>query len=187
MGGALLENRMCEDCGDYDSEYTMNAGTYYEKLYTAYMLTESEDNFISDSRGDFLDGRYRAVSMADMFPDGFRRWLANNLTNDDFIRAPRVRMNSQGAADTDSDGFIKSIGWTRWTPKSGPKVCFPVDNTLGTPASGRDLDDPERFQADPAFQPIHQHLSQPLPGHRCFDTTVQVIDRGRQGVPSPSP
>ena len=39
---------------------------------------------------DFTDPRYRAVSIADLFPDGYRRWLANNLTNDIEIKAPRV-------------------------------------------------------------------------------------------------
>lgn len=41
--------------------------------------------FISDSRRDFVDPCYRAVSLADLFPEGYRRWLANNLTADDQI------------------------------------------------------------------------------------------------------
>ncbi|MDR0966297.1 MAG: hypothetical protein LBM75_07340 [Myxococcales bacterium] len=139
FGGHLLENRLCDDCGDYDSEYTMNAGSYYEKLYTAYLMTESVDNFISDSRVDFLDGRQRAVSMTDVFPDGFRRWLGNNLTGDDFIKAPRIRLDGDGLPLTDTVGsnkYIQSIGWTRWTPKSGPQVCFPSESTHGIPSSG---------------------------------------------------
>lgn len=144
FGGHLLENRLCEDCGDYDSEYTMNAGSYYEKLYTAYLLTESVDNFISDSRGDFLDGRYRAISMADLFPDGFRRWLGNNLTGDDYTKAPRLLLNGD-KAQTDGDGYLDAIGWTRWTPISGPQVCFPSESTLGSPDVGDGfaaIDDP---------------------------------------------
>lgn len=145
IGGHLLENSYCDDCGDYDSEYVKNAGSYYEKLYTAYLLTESADNYVSESRGDFLDGRYRAISMADLFPDGFRRWLGNNLTGDDYTKSPRVLL-SNGAAQVDSNKYIESIGWTRWTPKSGPQACFPSENTLGLPNTGdnvsANIDDP---------------------------------------------
>ena len=42
---------------------------------SAMLMTESVDNFISASRQDFLDARYRAVSLADVFPEGYRRWL----------------------------------------------------------------------------------------------------------------
>lgn len=147
FGGHLLENRLCEDCGDYDSEYTMNAGSYYEKLYTAYLMTESVDNFISDSRVDFLDGRQRAVSMADVFPEGFRRWLGNNLTGDDFIKSTRIRLASNGLPLTDTvdqEKYIQSIGWTRWTPKSGPQICFPSESTLGLPIISTTSDDAVR-------------------------------------------
>ncbi|HEY3448043.1 MAG TPA: hypothetical protein VGK67_16925 [Myxococcales bacterium] len=92
FGGRLMENRLGSewDYGEYRTDFTINCGSYYDKAWSTMLLTESVDNFISDSRRDFLDGRYRAVSMADLFPEGYRRWLANNLTNDSWIKAPRV-------------------------------------------------------------------------------------------------
>lgn len=92
FGGRLIENRLGNewDYGEYRTDYTVNCGSYYDKAWSPMLLTESVDNFISDSRRDFVDGRYRAVSMADLFPEGYRRWLANNLTNDLWIKAPRV-------------------------------------------------------------------------------------------------
>ena len=44
----------------------MNAGSYYDKINTAMLFTESIDNFISTSRSDLVDARYRAVSLADL-------------------------------------------------------------------------------------------------------------------------
>ena len=44
-----------DDKGEYNSEFTVNAGSYYEKAWTAMLMTESVDNFISDSRRDFTD------------------------------------------------------------------------------------------------------------------------------------
>ena len=63
-GGKLVENRLSEDQGEFDRDYTMNVGSYYDKVYAPYLLTESVDNFISDSLNDFVDPRTRAVSMA---------------------------------------------------------------------------------------------------------------------------
>ena len=93
-----MENALATDKGEYDSEYTINAGSYYDKAWAPMLMTESVDNFISDSRRDFLDGRYRAVSMADLFPDGFRRWMGNNLTGDTALKGGRLA--AQGGMPT---------------------------------------------------------------------------------------
>lgn len=124
-GGKLLENALASDKGEHSAEYTVNVGSYYDKVYSSMLFTESVDNFISDSRGDFLDSRSRAVSLADLFPDGYRRWLGNNLTGDDFIKGVRVAAAANGAPQTDELGFASSVGWTSWWHVDGPKACFP--------------------------------------------------------------
>lgn len=125
FGGRPLENSLARDRGEYDSDYTLWAGSYYDKAYTSMLLTESVDNFVSSSRNDFLDARFRAVSLADVFPEGYRRWLANNLTGDDFLKGARVEATAAGVPVVDADGYPKSgIGWTSWWPVSGPKSCF---------------------------------------------------------------
>ena len=129
LGGKLVENRLCDDCGEYDSEYTVNAGSYYDKMNAAMLMTESVDNFISSSRSDFVDPRYRAVSIADLFPDGYRRWLANNLTGDDLLKGPRIAADSRGRPTLDPDGFPSApIGWISWWSET-PEACFPDGNT----------------------------------------------------------
>ncbi len=133
VGGRPLENAMASDRGEYDSEFTINAGSYYDKAYVAMLMTESMDNFISDSRRDFLDSRYRAVSVADVFPDGYRRWLANNLAGDDTIRSPRVASTGTGnnaRPVKDTAGFpAEGIGFTTWW-KPVPETCFPKNENL---------------------------------------------------------
>ena len=129
-GGELLENRLSENQGEYDSEYTMNVGSYYGKMWTTMLFTESQDNFISDSLSDFLDARYRSISLADVFTDGYRRWLANNLTGDDSIKGVRVAAKPNGTPDVDEDLYAKvGLGTTSWFPKAGPEVCFPNQNS----------------------------------------------------------
>jgi hypothetical protein len=129
IGGKPLGNALADDKGEYDAEYTQNAGSYYDKVFTSMLMTESVDNFISDSRNDFLDARYRAVAIADVFPDGYRRWLSNNLTGDDFIKGARV-MSENGKPIVDNKKFpTNPIGWTSWWMPSGPEVCFPGDGS----------------------------------------------------------
>ena len=122
-GGRPLENALADDKGEYNAEFTINSGSYYEKAYTAMLMTESVDNFISDSRRDFLDARYRSVSLADVFPEGYRRWLGNNLTGDDAIKGMRL-VTSAGRPMADATGFpAQGMGHVSWT---GAEVstCF---------------------------------------------------------------
>jgi hypothetical protein len=122
FGGRPIENALATDKGEYDSEYTINAGSYYDKAWAPMLMTESVDNFISDSRRDFLDGRYRAVSMADLFPDGYRRWIGNNLTGDTALKGARIA--AQNGMPSVEGGFPSSgIGYISWW-KPSPEICF---------------------------------------------------------------
>lgn len=142
FGGRPMENALAEDKGEYDSEYTVNVGAYYDKAWAPMLMTESVDNFISDSRRDFLDGRYRAVSMADLFPEGYRRWLGNNLTGDDQLKGARLAAN-MGAPIVDAQQYpTQGIGYVSWW-KPTPEVCFQSQNSLDcgtTPANSLVID-----------------------------------------------
>ncbi len=124
-GGRPLENRLASDVGEYNAEYTQNAGSYYDKAFVAMLMTESVDNFISDQRRDFLDARYRAVSLADLFPEGYRRWLGNNLTGDDALKGARLSSDANGKPLVEEQQRFPSagIGWTSWW-KTDAQSCF---------------------------------------------------------------
>lgn len=138
IGGRPVGNALGEGHGEYDSDYTINAGSYYEKAFASVLLTESVDNFISDSRRDFVDARYRAVSMADLFPDGYRRWLANNLTGDDLLKGAWVRATNGTPVTDGPEKWPQSpIGWTSWWPTE-TQVCMRQSGAMscGTYADG---------------------------------------------------
>ena len=129
FGGKPVENQLASDKGEYNAEYTMNAGSYYDKMYVSMLLTESVDNFISSTLGDFTDARYRSVGMADLFPDAYRRMLSNALTGDDALKGPRVATDATGTVKKDGQGYpAQAIGWTTWIGDS-PKACFPGDGS----------------------------------------------------------
>ncbi|MDI7268829.1 MAG: hypothetical protein QME96_12630, partial [Myxococcota bacterium] len=140
LGGKLVENMLSEDHGEFDVWYTVNSGSYYDKMNAAMLMTESVDNFISSTRNDFVDPRYRSVSIADLFPDGYRRWLANNLTGDDMLKGPRVAADASGNPLVDFQKYpTQPIGWVTWWTDE-PQVCFPaaatnVCSSYGTPTS----------------------------------------------------
>ncbi|MFN3199081.1 MAG: hypothetical protein ACE366_11840 [Bradymonadia bacterium] len=149
IGGKPVENALAEGQGEYDAEFTINAGSYYDKIWTPYLMAESEDNFISDSRRDFVDARYRAVSLAELYPDGFRRWLANNLTGDDAIKGMRLWSDPVGRPFLDDKGFPDApMGYVSWWGET-PRVCFPNDSTTLCTTFGNESganfnpDDPE--------------------------------------------
>jgi hypothetical protein len=130
FGGAPLESGLAGDKGDFDVQYTTNAGSYYKKIWTPMLMTESVDKFVSARRSDFLDARYRAVSLADIFPDGYRRWFGNMLTGDDFVRGVRVAADASGKplTETNSQYPAQALGTTSyWKPT--PEVCFPKEGT----------------------------------------------------------
>lgn len=133
LGGRPIENQLARDKGrDYDRDYTLNVGSYYEKAFTAMLFTESADNFISASRDDFVDPRFRSVSIADVFPDGYRRWIANNLTGDDTIKGVFARGTGGTGpqpADLDPNGYAL-LGQTSWWPTQGIETCFPQGEKL---------------------------------------------------------
>jgi len=139
IGGKPLENRLADDKGnDYDSEYTINAGSYYDKAWAAMLMTESVDNFISASRQDFLDARYRSVSLADVFPEGYRRWLSNNLTGDDMLKGAWVKAVNNNPVTDPQKYPTTPLGWTSWWPAEGPQVCFPGAGSTVCSAVGWD-------------------------------------------------
>ena len=130
VGGKLVENQLSSNHGEYDRDYVLNAGSYYDKVNATMLMTESVDNFMSSSRTDFVDPRYRAVSLADLFPDGFRRFLSNNLTGDDFLKGPRLAADATGKplVDPTSKFPTSPIGWTSWW-RATPEICFPSQGT----------------------------------------------------------
>jgi hypothetical protein len=140
FAGHPIENALDESKGDYAVEYEYNAGSYYDKINALIHLSMSEDRFISQSRGDFYDARFRANGFPDLFADGYRRLVANSLIGDRSILAPAVAGTISGSTckpltvgaancNTDEDPFCdkypaQSMGWTSWWPKSGPVRCF---------------------------------------------------------------
>ena len=129
-GGKLVENGLCTNCGEYDRDYTMNCGQYYDKVNAPYLMTESVDNFISESLGDFVEKRYRSISLADLFPEGYRRWMGAQLTGDSTLKGARVAGDAAGNPLVDANLYpTQGLGWPSYWPSTGAEICFPATGT----------------------------------------------------------
>jgi hypothetical protein len=125
-----LNNSFDRSKGYYSVDYDFNVGSYYDKSLTIHMLTDSEDRFISASRDDFQDGRYRNTSFATLFPDGVRRLIANALTEDEDVKGWRVAATA-GQPNVDAlGGLTQPMGYRAWWPKAATQMCWPTKGQL---------------------------------------------------------
>ncbi len=157
LGGRLVENTLADNKGEYDSEYTLNAGSYYEKSYVPMLLAESVDNFISSTLGDFTDSRYRSVSVADLFPDGYRRFMANALTNDEDLKGARIASNNKKPAIDGEQYPSLPIGFTSWWGQT-PQSCFPANGTTICRSFGSKVDTAFAAQKVPEALPVQAQI-----------------------------
>jgi hypothetical protein len=75
--GRFLHNDYDYTKGYWWSEYQTQIGTYYEKAFAPYYLTEAYNNFVSNSEDDYVDGRYKNLSYASLYPNQIRRIFTN--------------------------------------------------------------------------------------------------------------
>jgi hypothetical protein len=130
FGGRPLNNQLDRTKGYYATQYDTWVGSYYDKTLVAYMLTDCEDRFISVSRDDFSDGRYRNISFASIFPDGVRRLLGAALTEDAESLGWRVESNKGTPVLQDNQSPSASMGYRSFWPKDGPEVCWRRSGSL---------------------------------------------------------
>ncbi len=127
-----MENALATNKGEYDSEYTINAGT---------LLRQGVDGDVDDGVGGQLHQRVaprlrrRAATARSRWPTcsptGYRRWLANNLTGDDVLKGARLQTDPTGMPMEDRPGLPRQRHGLH--PSGGAttrRVCFPRDQSL---------------------------------------------------------
>jgi hypothetical protein len=80
--GRYVHNDFDYSKGYWWADYQTQVGAYYDKIWSVYYLAEAFDSFISNSKDDFTDGRYKNVNFATVYPEQVRRLYANLLTGD---------------------------------------------------------------------------------------------------------
>ncbi len=110
--GRYVHNDFDYGKGYWWSDYQSQAGAYYEKIWAIYYLAEAFDSFVSNSKEDFTDGRYKNVSFGTVYPAQVRRLFANLLTGDQEAYAP-------WATKAAGNGPV-TVQYPSWTDAAGP-------------------------------------------------------------------
>ena len=95
--GRFVHNDFDYGQGYWWSDYQKQVGSFYDKVWAIYYLSEAFDTFIANSREDFIDGRYKNVNFATVYPAQVRRLFANILTGDVTTYAPWAAITGGGA------------------------------------------------------------------------------------------
>ena len=80
--GRYIHNDFDYGQGYWWSDYQKQVGSFYDKTWAVYYLSESFDTFVSNSKEDFIDGRYKNINFATVYPEQVRRLFAGLLTGD---------------------------------------------------------------------------------------------------------
>lgn len=115
---ALPEGRYLHNDYDYGQgywwgDYQTQVGCYYEKIWATYYLGEAYDYFVSNSKEDFTDSRYKNVNFATVFPSQVRRLYNALLTDDLDSYAPWVVASG-------GDIPVASVVYPEWHGLDGP-------------------------------------------------------------------
>lgn len=132
LGGRPLHNALDGSKGYYATDYDLWVGSYYEKTLALDLLADSTDRFISQSRDDFHDGRYRNVSFATIYPEAMRRLIANSLTGDSDLLGWRIAARSgRPIVDSQSLNPLEPLGFRSWWSEQEAVTCWPSPGSLG--------------------------------------------------------
>jgi hypothetical protein len=125
--GRYVHNDFDYDKGYWWSDYQKQVGSYYDKVWAVYYLSEAYDSFISNSKEDFIDGRYKNVNFATVYPEQTRRLFAALMTGDVESFAPVA--DPSGTAGTPAASLI----YPEWhllkdpgTRPASPKLLDPA-------------------------------------------------------------
>lgn len=127
--GRYVHNDYDYSKGYWWSDYQTQVGAYYDKVWAVYYLTEAFDSFVSNSKEDFTDGRYKNVNFATVYPQQMRRLFANLMTGDTDAYAPWVVVPEP----TDQNPWpLGQITYPSWFAKNGP-AARPAGAKLADP------------------------------------------------------
>jgi hypothetical protein len=105
--GRYLHNDYDYSKGYWWADYQSQVGAYYDKIWATYYLAEAFDFFISNSKEDFTDSRYKNVSFATIFPSRSGA-CASLLTGDYDSYAPWVVVKPN-ASDTQLGSSVSAL------------------------------------------------------------------------------
>ena len=148
--GRFIHNDYDYTQGYYWSDYQKQVGSFYEKFFAPYFLTEAYNNFISNSKDDYVDGRYKNLSYFSVYPNQMRRLFANLMATESatqeldngtvaqiFTIAP-YSMPVNAVGNTNPMSAAQYLPWDKYDPNdvSTTQLQYPPGAVLLDPLVG---------------------------------------------------
>ncbi|MGA3122371.1 MAG: hypothetical protein ABSF69_16530 [Polyangiaceae bacterium] len=145
--GRYIENNYDYTQGYWWSEYQSQVGSYYEKVLAPMYLTEAYNQFVLNSEDDYVDGRYKNLNFASVYPNQIRRLFANLMANQSatqvmasgtvaqiFTLAPYSMPATTGGALTP----VQYLPWDKYDPTdtTTTSLAYPAGSVLLDPLVG---------------------------------------------------
>lgn len=145
--GRFLHNDYDYTQGYWWADYQTQVGSFYEKRLAPEYLTEAYNRFISNSKDDYIDGRYKNLSYASIYPNQIRRIFANLMATQSatlsldlgsaaqiFTVAPYTVPTSGGVGVSQ----VQYLPWYKYDPKdpSTTQLAYPKGAVLLDPLVG---------------------------------------------------
>jgi hypothetical protein len=132
-------------------DYQTQVGSFYEKFFAPAYLLEAENQFISNSEDDYVDGRYKNLSYASLYPNQIRRLFANLMATQSatqvnqqgtvaqiFTLAPYSLSATASAQNPNPITDVQYLPWHLYDPQdtTTTQLAYPPNAVLLDPLVG---------------------------------------------------
>lgn len=132
--GRFLHNEYDYNQGYNWSDYQLQVGSFYEKIYVLYYLMEAYNNFLQNSKDDYIDGRSRNLNYASIYPEQMRRLFAALMQGDTMSIAPFVLDSGTGAQG--ATAAVQYLPWDRYGRPETTNLSYPANAARIDPLIG---------------------------------------------------
>jgi hypothetical protein len=155
--GRFLHNDYDYTQGYWWSDYQTQIGAYYEKAFAPVYLTEAYNDFVSNQEDDYVDGRYKNLSYASLYPNQVRRIFSNLMATQSatqfnqmgtvaqiFTLAPYTMPATTSASAQNPLTSAQYLPWYLYdtTAKAEPSLQYPSGSVLLDPLVGWEVQYP---------------------------------------------
>jgi len=131
--GRFIENDYDYTQGYWWGDYQTKAGAWMEKNVASYYLNEAYNDFISNSVEDYVDGRYKNLNFASLYPNQVRRFYSQIMAGDPMTLGPYVTGVSASNLGTVTPS-VQYLAWDQYdasTPLNYPSGVTVLDPNVG--------------------------------------------------------
>jgi hypothetical protein len=129
--GRFIENDYDYTQGYWWGDYQTKHGSWSEKRIAAIDLLEAHNYFIANSQQDYVDGRYKNLNFASVYPHQVRRFMSQILAGDPMTLGPYVT----GVVTGGSGVVAPSVQYLPWD-KDVTTLSYPATSTVLDPLVG---------------------------------------------------